>query len=93
MTPFDDLCEKVREVLLREWDPIGIRDVPNARDEYDQYVVPIANKVNARNTTSTIVKLLLEIEVDIMGLKGDDGRARRVAERLRGLNDLSRQSF
>jgi hypothetical protein len=29
---------KVREVLMREWDPIGVRDAPEAQDEYDSYV-------------------------------------------------------
>jgi hypothetical protein len=29
---------KVRELFMREWDPIGVRDVPQATDEYDSYV-------------------------------------------------------
>ena len=28
----------IREVLIREWDPIHIQDVPEAQDEYDGYV-------------------------------------------------------
>jgi len=27
----------IRELLLREWDPIGVADVPEARSEYDAY--------------------------------------------------------
>ncbi len=30
--------ESIRQVLLREWDPIGVRDVAEAQDEYDGYV-------------------------------------------------------
>lgn len=29
--------QRVREVLLGEWDPIGIRGVTEAQDEYDTY--------------------------------------------------------
>jgi hypothetical protein len=29
---------RVREVLMQEWDPIGVRDAPHAQDEYDRYV-------------------------------------------------------
>jgi hypothetical protein len=30
--------EAIREILLREWDPIGIAEEPDAQDEYDSYV-------------------------------------------------------
>ena len=29
---------KIRHVLLEVWDPIGIKDEPNAQDEYDAYM-------------------------------------------------------
>jgi hypothetical protein len=29
---------RVREILMREWDPIGVSGVPEAADEYDRYV-------------------------------------------------------
>jgi hypothetical protein len=29
---------KIREILMHEWDPIGVRDAPEAQDEYDAYV-------------------------------------------------------
>lgn len=32
------LHDSIRALLLGEWDPIGINDVPEARDEYDAYV-------------------------------------------------------
>jgi hypothetical protein len=34
---FDRTFVRVREVLLRDWDPIGIRDADGPRDEYDEY--------------------------------------------------------
>lgn len=29
---------QIRHILLEVWDPIGIKDKPNAQDEYDSYV-------------------------------------------------------
>jgi len=29
---------RVREILMRDWDPIGVSRVPEAADEYDRYV-------------------------------------------------------
>jgi hypothetical protein len=28
----------IRHVLMSVWDPIGIKDRPNAQDEYDSYL-------------------------------------------------------
>lgn len=29
---------QIRQVLLEVWDPIGVKDEPNAQDEYDGYI-------------------------------------------------------
>jgi hypothetical protein len=29
---------RIRELFMREWDPIGVEDIPEAYDEYDNYV-------------------------------------------------------
>jgi hypothetical protein len=34
----DRIQSEIREVLLKYWDPIGIKDEPRARDEYDMYI-------------------------------------------------------
>src|SRR5262249_3371917 len=31
----------IRDVLLHQWDPIGVGDIPEAQDEYDLYVSQI----------------------------------------------------
>ena len=33
-----EIQRSIAEVLLRNWDPIGVRNVPQAQDEYDAYV-------------------------------------------------------
>jgi hypothetical protein len=82
MTKPTSLIAKVRQVLLADWDPIGIRDVPQAHDEYDEYVPPIARMLAERTTAVELSDRLLKIERDALGLKGDPDRARLVAARL-----------
>lgn len=77
-----NLMSRVRRVLLAEWDPIGIRDVPQARDEYDEYL-PLITKMLVKGTTAAeLSSHLLEIETNDFGLKGDPDRASHVATHL-----------
>lgn len=74
--------ETIRHILLADWDPIGIRDVPQAQDEYDSYVPGIAALLRAGADVDRIASHLLRIEED-MALIPDPERARRVALKLR----------
>jgi hypothetical protein len=76
------LFREVRELLQTEWDPIGVRTVPTARDEYDNYVPTIARMVATREPVSHLVKYLLAVEREQMGLSGDPEGAARVAGKL-----------
>ena len=67
---------------MREWDPIGINDVPAAKDEYDGYVDRVLGLVERGASVSALSERLLEIETAEMGLRGDRERTLRVAERL-----------
>ncbi len=35
---YPQLVLPTREILMREWDPIGIAGIPDAADEYDGYI-------------------------------------------------------
>jgi hypothetical protein len=87
MMPFDRLRANVRQLLLQDWDPVGIRDVAAAQDEYDLYVDPIARIVERGESEEAITKYLLELEFDITGMQGDIERTRRVAKRLCALRE------
>ena len=68
---------RVRRILLHDWDPIGIQDVPEANDEYDRY----ADKAHVmlmddRATADMIAAYLYEIAAEHMGL----GHNQRLAE-------------
>ena len=81
----DSLYEAVRQILLREWEPIGVVDVPAAQDEYDVYIQPIVRLVLGHASPTVLSEHLLRIENVEMGLRADRGRAFRAAEKLRAL--------
>ena len=58
---------QIKKILLNEWDPIGIRDIKEAHDEYDSYAEYIY-KQKISNKNMSVCKYLTEIEKYI-GLK------------------------
>lgn len=60
----------VSEVLMREWDPIGVSDVPEAQDEYDSYVPEFVALLARNATEEEIAKALHRIETVAMGMNG-----------------------
>jgi len=59
------------ELLWTEWDPIGLNEYKEARDEYCTYV-PDVFKLKIDHTDSeTIAQYLFKIETERMGLLGN----------------------
>jgi len=50
------------------WDPIGVADVPQARDEYDSYVGGVYRVLASGGSLAEIEAHLRDIEVRMMGL-------------------------
>jgi hypothetical protein len=59
----------VRKVLMELWDPIGVKDEPCARDEYDSYVPGLVVLLFRNATDETIADYLRTIQTEHMGLK------------------------
>ena len=60
---------KVRQVLMEAWDPIGVRDVPEAQDEYDAYVAKVyVMLMDGRASQQAIAAYLNHVATDRMGL-------------------------
>jgi hypothetical protein len=62
-------CARIREIFLRNWDPIGVCGIPEAKDEYDTY----ADKaylmlMDDGATASAIAAYLMKIATEHMGL-------------------------
>lgn len=79
----------IRGVLLREWDPIGIADVPEAQDEYDSYVPQIYGLLIRRENRQKLVDYLWWAETENMGLCGNYRRTERIADLLLQLSQES----
>lgn len=77
---------ELRRILMEEWDPIGVRGVPEAADEYDGYLPQVATRLRDGATTEEIATYLTDVEEDRMGL-GPSPTARErneaLADRLR----------
>ena len=74
-----EIQEKIRQVLLHEWDPIGVRDIPEAQDEYDSYVGGIYRLLASGASEYQIIERLYNLETVSMGLTGNRERVKRVA--------------
>lgn len=75
---------KVRAVLNRGWDPIGVAQMVD--DEYDMYIAEIVSLLKANASEWAIVEHLRSIEAQSMGLTGSPTETlQRVVAALRDL--------
>jgi hypothetical protein len=79
--------EAIRGVLLKEWDPIGVAEVPQAQDEYDSYIHEIHGMLIRHESKTKITDHLSWIETEHMGLYGNRARTEAAASRLLALRD------
>jgi hypothetical protein len=79
--------EGIRQILLKEWDPIGVADVPEAQDEYDSYVGKIYGMLIRHEPRPRLVDHLWWIETDYMGLSGNWQHTEAIADQLLRLRD------
>jgi hypothetical protein len=77
--------DAIRELLMREWDPIGVRDVPQAQDEYDSYISQVYGMLIRREPRYKLVDFLWWAETESMGLCGNRQRTGQVVDLLKQL--------
>jgi hypothetical protein len=77
--------DAIRDILLREWDPIGVASIPEARDEYDSYLPGLHSLIFRRVAQDQVTLHLLQIEMQLMELDGSPARAARTAALLLAL--------
>ena len=78
--------EAANDILIHEWDPIGVGDDPIAQDEYDMYIPGALRMIIDGRSEQEIADYLDRIETNNMGLtpvKEMTERNLRVAGRLR----------
>jgi hypothetical protein len=64
-------ARELRRLLLNSWDPIGVRDAPEAWDEYDGYMSPIVSLLEQDKSVRKLAKYLRHVRVDLMGVGPD----------------------
>jgi hypothetical protein len=76
------LYKIIDEILWNEWDPIGVNDTEEARDEYQSYTPQVFSLKLNNSDKETIAQYLLKIEKERMGLPGSIENCRKVAEKI-----------
>lgn len=83
MTPEQVLLyKKIDEILWIDWDPIGINDTPEARDEYYSYLPQIFKLKIDGADRETIAQHLDQIVTNRMGLFSNLKHCREVADKI-----------
>jgi hypothetical protein len=71
--------DKIRRILMTEWDPIGC-GVPD--DEYDSYIPKIYQLIQKQVSVDDLARHLTGLVTASMGLAAQHHRDRRIAENL-----------
>lgn len=66
------LYRRVDEVLTYVWDPIGVREVPQARNEYRSYLPKVFKRVLDATDPAPIAEYLIMVAEESMGFTPDD---------------------
>jgi hypothetical protein len=77
--------DHIRNILVKELDPIGIADVEEARDEYDAYISGLYKRLISRASEKDLFDYLWTIETETMGLKGNRSHTESIVHRLMSL--------
>ncbi|WP_250847049.1 hypothetical protein [Aquisphaera insulae] len=92
------LMRAVKDVLLRDWDPLDIGAKPHLADEYDRYAAGVCRMLMAGTDERRLAAHLRHIRTVAIGvLLVDEGRDERVARRLldlpAGLPPMDEEDF
>jgi hypothetical protein len=75
-----EVTRRVSEILHYIWDPIGVRGVPQARDEYDSYVHKVFSLLERGASEPEISQFLSDISTEAMGFLATEATATHNAE-------------
>jgi hypothetical protein len=76
-----DVREKIKEIILFEWDPYGIKEIPGGKNEYDKYVDRLFEMIVAKKTKEEeIYNFLRCVEMEEMGVCGDKDNTLKISK-------------
>jgi hypothetical protein len=74
------LYRQTDEILHYLWDPIGVNDVPQARDEYHSYLPRVFSRLISESKDHEIAEYLTKVEEGSMGLTPNKEKALEIAK-------------
>ena len=84
----DTKLHMVKVVLHWAWDPIGVRGIEEAKDEYDSYASPVLELLERGSAEEEVADYLTCVETERMALKPQRDKNGNVAALLRALHAL-----
>ncbi len=91
-----ELYQRVDEVLHYLWDPIGVSDVPEARDEYHAYLPQVFSLLVRRANAQEIIDFLDHTAIETMGLSDTEPgreRSKEVVSTLENWREAIRERY
>lgn len=76
---------QVKEILMNDWDPIGVKNNPNAKAEYDEYALRIVGMLYNGSNENKIAEYLNMVVTQDLGLSANDIISKMVSKKLMGL--------
>jgi hypothetical protein len=87
----------LRDIGWREWDPIGLQTIEggwqgsSAADEYDNYLLHVAARLQKGEPDGPLVDYLVDVETEHMGLTPSQTTHTRAAATVNALREYVRQ--
>jgi hypothetical protein len=75
-----ELYRRTDEILHYLWDPIGVSDIPQARDEYYSYLPGVFARLIENSKDHEIAVYLVKVEEESMGLTPNKEKALNIAQ-------------
>ncbi|MEJ6980516.1 hypothetical protein WG906_08650 [Pedobacter sp. P351] len=79
---FNELYDRIDEILWKYWDPMGVNNNEELRDTYKSYTPHIFRLKTDREGKQVIATKLFEIETRIIGFPGNIVHCHSIADRI-----------
>jgi hypothetical protein len=73
---------EIREIFMRDWDPIGVGNMNWTDNEYDAYIMPVYDILRRQRSEQAIVDYLRWAETERMEVDLPRDRLKAVAQKL-----------
>lgn len=76
------LYNEIDDILWKDWDPIGVDDIKEVRDEYQSYTPHIFSLTIHSSDKTKLADYLYELETKNMGLTGNKENCEKIASKI-----------